>query len=97
MDPTDYPELAHSEFSPSSLKYYALCPSWKQGEQEEAGEEAAKRGTAIHKAFETGDLSGLTNDIDIACAKKALRYVEFIKRQRCASLSRDQRDQSQSS
>lgn len=82
MDPVNYPELEHSEFSPSSLKYYALCPSYKEDIAEEAGEEAAKRGALIHKAFETGDLSGLANEIDIACAKKAIGYVNFIKRQR---------------
>jgi hypothetical protein len=94
MDPIDYPELAHSEFSPSSLKYYALCPSWCEGDSEQAGEDAAQRGTLIHKAFETGDLSALSNEIDIACAKKALAYVELIKRHRLAQLSGTERNQS---
>lgn len=82
MDPEDYPELAHAPYSPSSLKYYALCPSWCQGDSEEAGEEAAKRGTAIHKAFETGDLSHCQSDEEKACAQKALKYVDYIKRYR---------------
>jgi hypothetical protein len=89
MDPEDYPELEHAPYSPSSLKNFALCPSWCQGDSEEAGEEAAQRGTAIHKAFETGDLSHCKTELEIACAKKALRYVELIKRERKASLPRD--------
>jgi hypothetical protein len=89
MDPEDYPEIEHAPYSPSSLKYYALCPSWKQGDTEEAGEAAAQRGTAIHKAFETGDMTHCKTEIDLACAKKALGYVELIKRERLASLPRD--------
>jgi hypothetical protein len=82
VDPDDYPELEHAPYSPSSLKYFALCPSWKQGDSEQAGEEAAKRGTAIHKAFETGDLSHCKTDEEKACASNALKYVEYIKQQR---------------
>lgn len=82
MDPEDYPEMEHAPFSPSSLKYYSLCPSWGRGDSEEAGEEAAKRGTAIHKAFETGDLSHCHTDEEKGCATNALKYVEFIKQHR---------------
>lgn len=89
MDPEDYPELEHAPYSPSSLKNFALCPSWAQGDTEEAGEQAAYRGTAIHKAFETGDLSHCKTEIDLACAKKAIGYVTLVKRQRIASLSRN--------
>jgi hypothetical protein len=89
MDPEDYPELEHAPYSPSSLKNFALCPSWCQGDTEEAGEIAARRGTAIHKAFETGDLSHCETEIEIACAKKALGYVALIKRHRIASLQRN--------
>lgn len=86
MDPEDYPDLKHAPYSPSVLKNFALCPSWRPGDTESAGEEAAARGTAIHKAFETGDLSHCQNELEIACARKALAYVQFIKRQRIASL-----------
>ena len=82
MDPEDYPEVEHAPYSPSSLKFFALCPSWRQGDTEEAGEAAAKRGTAIHKAFETGDLSLCETDEERACAKQALKYVEYTKRRR---------------
>lgn len=88
MDPEDYPEIEHAPYSPSSLKYFALCPSWKPGDSEEAGETAAAEGTTIHKAFETGDLSLCTTDEGKACAKKALAYVELIKRERIKSLPR---------
>ena len=87
MDPDDYPELEHAPYSPSSLKFYALCPSWKQGDSEEAGEEAARRGTAIHKAFETGDLSHCQTDEERACANNALKYVHYIKHRRAAHRS----------
>lgn len=89
MDPIDYPEMEHAPYSPSSLKYYALCPSWQQGDSEEAGEQAGLRGTAVHRAFETGDMSHCQTEIEIACAKKAMAYVELIKRQRITSLSRN--------
>lgn len=87
MDPIDYPELEHAPYSPSSLKYYALCPSWASGDTEEAGENAAERGTAIHKAFETGDLSHCTTDEEKALAKKALAYVEHVKQQRIKDIT----------
>lgn len=82
MDPEDYPEVEHAPYSPSSLKYFSLCPSWNKGDSEEAGEVAAQRGTAIHKAFETGDLSHCETDEEKVCAEKALQYVEHIKRRR---------------
>jgi hypothetical protein len=91
MDPEDAPELEHAPYSPSSLKYYALCPSWKPGDTEEAGEITAARGTAMHKAFETGDLSKLETDEEKILVKKALAYVDHIKRLRIDQLQRAQR------
>jgi uncharacterized caspase-like protein len=84
MDNEDYPEVEHAPFSPSSLKFFELCPSWAPGDSEEAGEEAAIRGTAMHKTFETEDFSHCQTDEERECAKQALRYVEYIKRRRLA-------------
>jgi hypothetical protein len=91
MDPEDAPELEHAPYSPSALKYYALCPSWRPGDSEEAGEIAGARGTAMHKAFETGDLAFLETEEEKALVEKALGYVETIKRRRIEQLERAQR------
>lgn len=91
MDPEDAPELEHAPYSPSSLKYFALCPSWQAGDTEEAGEIAGARGTAMHKAFETGDLSALETEEEKVLVQKALSYVDNIKRARLQSLERAQR------
>jgi len=96
MDPQDAPELEHALYSPSSLKYYALCPSWKPGDSEKAGEETAARGTAMHKAFETGDLNFCETDEEKVLVQKALAYVESIKRIRLDQLDRAQRAARQS-
>jgi hypothetical protein len=97
MDPRDTPELEHALYSPSSLKYYALCPSWKPGDSEQAGELTAARGTAMHKAFETGDLKFCETDEEKILVQKALSYVESIKRIRLEQLDRAQRIASRSS
>lgn len=90
MDPEDAPELEHAPYSPSSLKYYALCPSWKPGDSEEAGEIAGARGTAMHKAFETGDLSHCETEEERFLVEKALAYVEHIRNARIKAVDRTQ-------
>lgn len=82
MDPDDAPELVHAPYSPSSLKNFALCPSWKKGDTEEAGEIAGTRGTAMHKAFETGELGYCETEEEKLLVQKALNYVESVKRKR---------------
>lgn len=94
MDPEDAPELEHSQYSPSSLKYYALCPSWAPGDSEEAGEFAGARGTAMHKAFESGDLSHCETEEERILVQKALDYVNYIRNTRIKSLDRAQGTQS---
>jgi hypothetical protein len=91
MDPEDAPELKHAPYSPSSLKMYALCPSWKPGDSEEAGEAAANRGTSMHKAFETGDLSYCIDDEEKLLVQKALIYVNGTINRRIHQLQRAQR------
>lgn len=91
MDPEDYPELEHAQYSPSSLKYYALCPSWLPGDSEEAGEIAGQRGTAMHKAFETGDLSHCKTEDERILVQKALNYVDYIIRNTSQRMERAQR------
>jgi len=91
MDPEDAPNLEHAPYSPSSLNMYALCPSWKPGDSEEAGEAAALRGTSMHKAFETGDLSYCKDDEEKLLVQKALTYVNSIITKRVNQLHRAQR------
>ena len=91
MDPEDAPNLEHAPYSPSSLNMYALCPSWKPGDSEEAGEAAATRGTSMHKAFEIGDLSYCKDDEEKLLVQKALKYVDGIINKRIDQLSRAQR------
>jgi hypothetical protein len=91
MDPQDTPELEHAPYSPSSLKYFALCPSWKSGDSEEIGELTAARGTAMHKAFEAGDLAFCETDEEKELVQKALNYVDSVRRRRLSQLEGAQR------
>ena len=97
MDPEDAPNLKHSPYSPSSLKMFALCPSWKPGDSEEAGEAAAERGTSMHKAFESGDLSFCKDEEEKLLVSKALKYVDFTIHRRLNQLQRAQRTASNDS
>src|SRR5262249_27812202 len=90
MDPEDAPNLEHAPYSPSSLNMYALCPSWKPGDSEEAGEAAASRGTSMHKAFETGDLSYCKDEEEKLLVQKALKYVERTIQHRGEQWTRSQ-------
>lgn len=50
----------HHEFSPSQLMYREACPGWKPDDGPQSV--AAAEGTLMHKALETGDCSGLTEE-----------------------------------
>jgi hypothetical protein len=50
----------HHKFSPSQLMYREACPGWQPDEGPSSV--AAAEGTMMHKALETGDYSGLTEE-----------------------------------
>jgi hypothetical protein len=50
----------HAEFPPSSLEHWNNCPGFIQAVDEEGY--FSERGTKLHKAWETGNLEGLTED-----------------------------------
>lgn len=51
---------AHHRFSPSQLMYREACPGWQPDEGPSSPQ--AEEGTMLHKALETGDLAGLTEE-----------------------------------
>jgi len=53
------PDL-HHEYGPSSLGYREVCPGWTRDTF--ADTTKADEGTRLHKAIETGDIAGLTED-----------------------------------
>src|SRR6202043_3993236 len=50
----------HAEFPPSSLEHYNNCPGFIQAVSED--EYFSEKGTRLHKAWETGNYEGLTDD-----------------------------------
>ena len=67
----------HASYSPSSLKYFELCPCY-QKDNSGSVHPVTLRGTAMHKACETGDMEGL-DSTEKALVHKALSFVEAAK------------------
>lgn len=61
----------HARYSPSSFAYREICAGFVN--REDSGP-AAEEGTRIHKAVETGNLDGLTDE-QRQCAEMCLRFV----------------------
>ena len=68
-------EPAHAHYSPSSLKYFEICPSYLNRTDEDSNP-AAEQGTRIHHALEHEDPSELHNEeehrlyeMTLACAQ----------------------------
>ncbi len=68
-------EPAHAHYSPSSLKYFEICPSYLN-RQDDDSNPAAEQGTRIHHALEHEDTSKLHNEeehrlyeMTLACAQ----------------------------
>lgn len=66
---------AHHLFGPSSLDALSGCVRFKYNDSDA---DAATEGTELHKAFETGDLSGL-DDEQRQCVTAIRNFVESLK------------------
>ena len=65
----------HHKFGPSALKYIEICPGFRNsGETNPMAEE----GTMLHKAVETEDFEGLTED-QRELVDKVLSVVEPLR------------------
>lgn len=71
----DHSKRAHAEHSPSSLKMFEICPSYGK---REGTNPIAERGTKIHEALESGDLTMLQDPEAQAIAQKCFDYVQLI-------------------
>ena len=70
-------ERAHSKRSPSSLGKYAVCPHFKQDDDQPV-HPVTLEGTLIHEAIEKKNLRGLTQEQRVM-AQTGLDYVEAVK------------------
>ena len=75
---TDHSARIHAEHSPSSLKMYEACPSYKKREGTNA---IADQGTKIHEAIDSGDTS-LLNDEELAIAQYCFDFQAHIRREK---------------
>ena len=71
--PTQEPSSRpHAKFSPSSLKYFEQCPSYRNRPDTNA---IAERGNRIHEALETGDFSKLQDEDERTVASLCHSFV----------------------
>jgi superfamily II DNA or RNA helicase len=75
-DTPDHSARIHAEHSPSALKNYEACPSYKKREGSNA---IADQGTKIHEAIDSGDTS-LLNDEEKAIAQYCFDFQDHIRR-----------------
>ncbi len=68
----------HARFSPSKLDALSQCVRFRYDDSNQSTQDAGNEGTMLHEAFETGDLTGLSEDqaSDVAAI---LGYVESLK------------------
>jgi hypothetical protein len=72
----DHASRGHAEFSPSQLKYFEISPNYRP---RGGTSEAADRGTRVHEALDSGDLTLLKDEEEQIIAGKCFDYVEQIK------------------
>ena len=78
----------HHELGPSSLKYVEVCPGFRSTNEENV---FTIEGTLLHKAAETEDMAGLSEEQETLVAK-ALAYVKKIKTKGMDMLTEQQLD-----
>jgi hypothetical protein len=71
----DHSKRDHAEHSPSALKMFEICPCYAK---REGTNPIAERGTAIHQALESGDLTQLKDDESQAIAQKCWDYAQLL-------------------
>lgn len=68
----------HAEVGSSSIKYVAGCPGWTRDKRPRDPHPVTASGTRCHVALETGDYSGLQDDIEVSLVKLAEEYLRTI-------------------
>lgn len=71
----DHKGRVHHPYSPSKLNSLEACPRFRQGDSDN---EASRRGTLQHEAFETGDDSLLTDE-EVENVNRCREYVREIE------------------
>jgi superfamily II DNA or RNA helicase len=71
----DHASRGHAKYSPSGLKYFEICGSFKN---RGGSTEAADRGTRIHEALDAGDITLLVDEGERAVAQKCADYEQEI-------------------
>lgn len=71
----NHSERVHAEYSPSGLKMFEACPSYKK---REGTNPIAEQGTKIHEAVDSGDTS-LLNDEELAIAQYCFDFQAHIR------------------
>lgn len=80
----DHSSRAHAEHSPSQLKMFEICPGYLP----RGGTNVfAERGTRIHEALESGDITVLQDAEEQAIATKCFDYVQQIIAQKAQTAS----------
>jgi hypothetical protein len=73
----DHAARAHARYSPSSLAYREMCPSWEPEDDEGKDNSASEEGTRCHEACETENFSGLTEE-QVILVDTCLTYVNDL-------------------
>lgn len=77
VDSSDQTDTApHAEFGPSKLKYYEMCPSWRDRKDDDI-KEVAEAGHRIHDALEKGNIECLA-DNERAVAEACITAMQKI-------------------
>lgn len=74
----DHASRGHARYSPSSLGYREMCPSWENDNDSNKDTTASEEGTRCHEACETGDLTGLNEEQELIVSM-CLGYVMALK------------------
>jgi hypothetical protein len=68
----------HAEVGSSSIKYIAGCPGWTRDKRPKPPHPVTESGTRCHIALETGDYSGLQDEIEVNLVKMAEEHLRSI-------------------
>lgn len=71
----------HAEYNPSSLRYFEVCPSYKNREEDEDEDvhEVTAAGSRLHDALEKEDFDGLFSEEEQLLGQQTLEAAESIE------------------
>lgn len=78
QESVDHASRAHARYSPSSLKLFEACPHYLNDDEDSGDNEAALRGTRIHEAVETRDLSHCKSEREVGIAEMLIAKTDEI-------------------